>query len=138
MTALSRRRPSRSREPSRRSEGGEPALRTVADWRQHDPPRYTARANPQRHRVFGVPATLRRPRLRRHLVLREQRRAELATTRRCPASPSPPSCASEMAIDAAGPRRSPARCSVVGDESWRVMELPARTGETGEYRLVLA
>ena len=27
---------------------------------------------------------------------------------------------------------------VVGDESWRVMEPPARTGETGEYRLVLA
>jgi len=27
---------------------------------------------------------------------------------------------------------------VVGDESWRVMEPPARTGEAGEYRLVLA
>ena len=27
---------------------------------------------------------------------------------------------------------------VAGDESWRVMEPPARTGEAGEYRLVLA
>ena len=27
---------------------------------------------------------------------------------------------------------------VVGDESWRVMEPPTRTGEAGEYRLVLA